>query len=95
MDNLIITGNNSRKNDARKFEMTDLELLNYILGIKLTKVLRESSFCRKKYEEGLLKKFMVENCNPITTPLQVNEKLCKDDENEKADQRIYKSMIDS
>ena len=42
-----------------------------------------------------MNKFILENCNPVTTPLQVNEKLCKDDENEKAYQRIYSSMIDS
>ena len=35
------------------------------------------------------------NCNPMTTPLQANEKLCKNDKYQKADQRLYKIMIGS
>lgn len=51
--------------------------------------------CQKKYAEGLLKKFSMENCNPVSIPLQVNEKLRKDDGAELADERVYRSIIGS
>ena len=38
---------------------------------------------------------MLENCNLMTTPLQVNEKLCKDDGHNKANEKFYRSMIGS
>ena len=36
---------------------------------------------------------MLENCNSATTTLHANENLCKDDGQEKVDQRIYRSTI--
>ena len=36
---------------------------------------------------------MLENCNSVLTQLQANEKLFKDNGQEEADQRIYRSMI--
>jgi hypothetical protein len=41
----------------------------------------------------MLKKFGMEDCKPISTPMQTSCKLSKDDESKDADQRLYRSMI--
>ncbi|KAA3469003.1 Retrovirus-related Pol polyprotein from transposon TNT 1-94 [Gossypium australe] len=46
-----------------------------------------------KYALEVLKKFKMENCKPIATPLVLNEKLSKSNNSEKADAFDYKSLI--
>jgi hypothetical protein len=43
----------------------------------------------------MLKKFGMEDCKPVSTPMQTSCKLSKDDESKDADQRLYRSMIGS
>ena len=101
VDDLIITCNNKeltltfKKKMMQEFKVTDLGLVNFFSESKLIKIKRESSFAKKIYAKIILKKFKLENCIlvVVTTPLQVDEKLCNGDRNEKADQAIYKSMI--
>ena len=41
------------------------------------------------------KKFQMEDCKPVSTPMITNCKLSKDDESKEVDQRHYRSMIGS
>jgi hypothetical protein len=41
----------------------------------------------------MLKKFEMEYCKPITTPMKTSCKLRKDDDSKSTDQRKYRSMI--
>ena len=41
----------------------------------------------------MLKKFGMEDCKPVSTPMILGCKLNKDDESKEVDQRLYKSMI--
>jgi hypothetical protein len=43
----------------------------------------------------MLKRFGMEDYNPISTPMKISCKLSKEDESKDADKRIYKSMIGS
>jgi hypothetical protein len=43
----------------------------------------------------MLKRFEMEDCKPVTTPMQTSCKLRKDDDSKSIDQRQYRSMIDS
>ena len=43
----------------------------------------------------MLKKFGMEDCKPVSTPMITGCKLSKDDESKEVDQRIYRSMIGS
>ena len=43
----------------------------------------------------MLKKFKMEDCKPVSTPMIISCKLSKEDESKEVDQRIYRSMIGS
>ena len=43
----------------------------------------------------MLKKFQMEDCKPVSTPMITGCKLSKDDESKEVDQRLYRSMIGS
>ena len=43
----------------------------------------------------MLKKFKMEDCKPVTTPMIINCMLSKEDESKEVDQKIYRSMIGS
>jgi hypothetical protein len=43
----------------------------------------------------MLKRFIMEDYKPVTTPMQISCKLSKDDDSKFTDQRQYKSMIGS
>jgi transposase InsO family protein len=101
VDDLIFTGNNMKmiagfKEDMMNtFEMTDLGLMNYFLGIEVKQQEEGIFICQKKYTEGLLKKFKMNDCKPVATPLVTNEKLQKDDGSPEADASHYRSLIGS
>ena len=85
VDDLIYTGNNLEmikefKEDMMKtFEMTDLGLMNYFLGIEVKQQEDDIFISQKKYIEALLNNFKMYDCKPVATPLVVNEKLQKVD----------------
>ncbi|XP_058726588.1 uncharacterized mitochondrial protein AtMg00810-like [Vicia villosa] len=101
VDDLIYTGNNTKmmmefKEDMMKtFEMTDLGLMSYFLGIEVSQRNEGIFISQKKYTEGLLKKFKMYGCKPVATPLITNEKLQKNDGAPEADASKYKSLIGS
>jgi len=47
----------------------------------------------KKYVENLLKKFKMDNCKIVATPLVVNEKLLKEDGAEKTNASIQEACL--
>jgi hypothetical protein len=101
VDDLIYTGNNITlingfKEDMMKtFEMTDLGLMNYFLGIEVKQEEQGIFICQKKYTKALLDKFKMNDCKPVATPLVTNEKLQKDDGSPEADATRYRSLIGS
>nr|UBX54621.1 transposon Pol polyprotein [Lupinus angustifolius] len=101
VDDLIYTGNNIKmiiefKEDKMKtFEMTDLSLMHYFLGIEVNQKEEGIFISQKKYTEELLKKFKMCECKPVATPLVTNEKLQKDDGSPQADASLYRSLIGS
>ncbi|KAL0312604.1 UNVERIFIED_CONTAM: Retrovirus-related Pol polyprotein from transposon RE1 [Sesamum radiatum] len=100
-DDLIYTGNNEKmihdfKEDMMKtFEMSDLGLMHFFLGIEINQEKEGIFICQKKYTETLLKKFKMESCKTVTTPLVTGEKYKKEDGSEKVDGSIYRSLIGS
>jgi Reverse transcriptase (RNA-dependent DNA polymerase) len=77
----------------KKYEMNDLSLLHYFLGIKIDQREDEIFISQKNYAQNILFKFKMENYNPVMTPLLMNEKLVKKDGSGDADATQYKSLI--
>lgn len=98
VDDLIITGNDSKmieefKQEMMKsFEMSDLGLMHYFLGMEVCQ--DDGIFIsQKKYAEDLLKKFNMADCKPVATLLIANEKLKKEDGEKLTDGATYRSLI--
>ncbi|KAK4401740.1 Retrovirus-related Pol polyprotein from transposon TNT 1-94 [Sesamum angolense] len=89
-DDLIYTGNNEKmiqdfKEDMMKtFEMSDLGLMHFFLGIEINQEKEGIFICQRKYTETLLKKFKMESCKTVTTPLVTGEKYQKEDGSQKS-----------
>ena len=101
VDDLIYTGTNPKMIEEFKkammseYEMTDLGLMKYFLGIQVKQSPGQIFLSQEKYAEDLLQKFNMGNCKPMTTPMAVNEKLSKNDGMEKIDGAIYRSLVGS
>ncbi|WVZ80759.1 hypothetical protein U9M48_028212 [Paspalum notatum var. saurae] len=80
---------------AKEFEMSMIGELTFFLGFQI-KQLREGTFIyQEKYTRDLLKRFKMDDCKPIETPMATNTKLDPDESGIKVDQTLYRSMIGS
>ena len=80
---------------AREFEMSMIGELNFFLGFQ-TKQLKEGTFIhQEKYTKDILKKFKMDDCKPIKTPMPTNGHLDLDEGGKPVDQTLYRSMIGS
>ena len=101
VDDLIVTGSNLsmitkfKQQMMKMFKMTDLGLMNYFLGMEIDQSKEGIFICQERYARNILKKFNMEWCKPISTPLAQNEKLSKDDDSGEADSTRYRSIIGS
>jgi len=62
-----------------KFEMKDLSLISYFLGLEVHQMQDEISVSQSKYARDMLKRFKIENCALVVTPTAHGEHLCKYD----------------
>ena len=80
-DDLIYAGNNETmvkefKDDImRTFDMTDLGLMHYFLGIEVDQTDEGIFISQKKYTNSVLKKFWMHGCKYVATSLVPNEKV--------------------
>jgi hypothetical protein len=78
-----------------EFEMSLLGELSFFLGLQIRQRNQESFISQTKYIREMLKRFRMEDCKPVITPMQTSCKLSKDDDSKSTDQRQYMSMIGS
>ncbi|KAL3519542.1 hypothetical protein ACH5RR_017691 [Cinchona calisaya] len=96
---LLITRSSAKLIDKFKqdmmqaFEMTDLGLMTFFLGMEIEQRKYEFLICQKNYAKEILKKFRMEDCKEMTTPMNQKQKLSKDDGVEKVDETYYRSLI--
>lgn len=97
VDELIYMGTNPnmvedfKRSMKEEFEMTDLGLMKYFLGIQVKQYSGEITLCQEKYIDDLLRKFHMENCKPVDTPMAANLKLQLNDGATKVDVTRYRS----
>ncbi|XP_038687179.1 uncharacterized mitochondrial protein AtMg00810-like isoform X2 [Tripterygium wilfordii] len=101
VDDLVLTGNDEqliaefKRHMKENFEMNDLGLMNYFLGIEVEQQEGHVFISQRRYLKELLSKFNMEGCKAVATPFVTHEKFYKDDGSPKADPSLYRSMIGS
>ena len=75
--------------------MSLLGEMKFFLGLQISQLNNEIFISQSKYIKEMLKKFGMEDCKPISTPMTIRCKLSKDHESKYVDQKLYKSMIGS
>jgi hypothetical protein len=70
-----------------EFEMSLLGELSFFLGLQIRQINQGIFISEIKYIKEILKRFGMEDCKPVTTPMQTSCKLSKDDDSKSIDQR--------
>ncbi|XP_067943084.1 uncharacterized protein [Watersipora subatra] len=85
-----------KQNLATLFKMKDLGKLHYCLGINIKQEEETLSLHQNHYSLQILKRFGMEDAKPVSTPVDVNVKLIKDDGVSKPVQpESYQAMVES
>ena len=101
VDDLIFTGNNPnifeefKKAMIKEFEMSDIGLMSYYLGIEVKQKEDGIFISQQRYAKEKLKKFKMDGCKPISTPVECGLKLTMFDGAEKVDATNFKSLVGS
>eukprot|EP00253_Pinus_taeda_P024114 PITA_24114 len=78
-----------------EFEMTDMGLLRYFLGIEVEKNGNEIFISQVKYVNEVLERFNMQESKAAITPTVMRLKLSKEDNNKDFDPSLYKSIVGS
>ena len=92
----LIFLNAEKKSSCDRLETTDQGEDHYILemSIKRDRQNRTMYISQQNYAKGILKRFGMEECKPISTPMENNAKFHKlSDEDEPFDTQIYQQAI--
>jgi hypothetical protein len=73
---------------ASEFEMKDIGMKNYLLGLEVWKVSREIFLVQGKYAVDILRRFRMEESKSISTPMITNPKNIDSSDSELVDPRI-------
>jgi hypothetical protein len=68
-----------------EFEISLLGELSFFLGLQIRQSNQGIFISQTKYISEMLKRFRMEDCKPIITPMQTSYKLRKDDDSKSTD----------
>lgn len=83
VDDLIYTGSDVdmfddfKKSMMNEFDMIDLGLMHYFLGIEVVQSAAGNFVFQKKYVKDVLERFQMINSNPVGTPTEIGLKLTR------------------
>ena len=101
VDDLIITSSHEERIShtqellSREFEMTDLGLMHFCLGIEVWQGPDNIFISRTKYVREILKAFRMTECKDVGTPMEVDLKLSVEDTSAVVDERLYRKLVGS
>ncbi|XP_057982378.1 uncharacterized mitochondrial protein AtMg00810-like [Malania oleifera] len=78
-----------------EFEMSDLGMMHYFLGIEVVQSANGIFISQKKYVQDILDRFRMKDCNLVSTSTEFGLKLNKDHEGKKVDNTLYKQIVGS
>ncbi|XP_057954001.1 uncharacterized mitochondrial protein AtMg00810-like, partial [Malania oleifera] len=100
VDDLIFTGNNPemfaafKRSMVKEFEMTDIGQMAHFLGIEVVQSEKGIFISQSHYAKEVLKKFGMDKCNPVTTPVETRLELRKNEQGD-VDPTYFKSLVGS
>jgi len=101
VDDLIFMGNNDemiekfKSTMIQEFEMTDLGLMKFFLGLEVRQGKTGIFISQEKYAKEILEKFKMASCNPVSIPMEPGAKLSKFDGGERVNASKYRSLVGS
>lgn len=101
MDDLIFTGDDEvmmfdfKSSMMRVFDMTDLGRMGFFLGIEVLQKPDGIFVCQRNYDMEVLKRFVVQKSNPVSSPIVPGFKVCRDDDGIIVDETYYKHIVGS
>jgi len=101
VDDLIISGDDTDGIKTLKgllsstFEMKDLKELHYCLGLEVLRTSNYTFLLQHKYMEGILRKFSMEDCKPVSTPLEQNFRFPDESSDSEVDANRYRQLVGS
>ena len=75
--------------------MKALGELKHFLGLEVKRVKDGIFLCQQKYTKNLLKKYGMLECKPISTPVEVNTKLCSAEGKNLEESTMYSQLVGS
>jgi hypothetical protein len=98
VDEMFLTGNAKlivkyKRNLALEFEMKDLGMMHYFLGLEVWQKPNEIFLSQGKYALEILKRFEIMDCESMPTPMVTNLKLLSDTYSDTVDVTMYIEMI--
>ena len=101
VDDLIFTGNDPmmfdefKRSMIKEFEMTDIGLMSHFLGIEVKQSEDGIFISQSGYAKEVLKKFKMDSCNPVNTPVEIGLELRKSISGGNVDPTYFKSLVGS
>jgi superfamily I DNA and/or RNA helicase len=100
VDDLFLTGEEKLIIDCKKklvveFEMKDLGLMHYFLGLEVWQSLKKIFLNQGKYAIEILKRFHMLECKSMNKPMETNLKLLVGTSSELVDATLYRQIIGS
>ena len=75
--------------------MKDLGHLHYCLGLEVWRENGKTLITQSKYTKEVLRRFNMNTCKPISTPLEQNVKLNNNDDSKEVDGTLYRQLVGS
>ena len=100
VDDLFLTGEDKpiiecKKNLAVKFEMKDLGMMHYFLGLEVWQYQDKIFLHQGKYVVEILQKCGMIDCKAMNTPMTTSLKLLNGDALEEDDATLYRQIVGS
>ncbi|KAL9281401.1 putative RNA-directed DNA polymerase [Arabidopsis thaliana] len=99
VDDLFVTGTSLeliirfKKEMSSKFEMSDLGLLSYYLGIEVTQHSEGITLNQSRYALKILEEAGMKDCNPVHVPMDTSFQPSKSESEKEVDAKLYRRNV--
>lgn len=101
VDDLIYAGSDEKiciefkESMKKEFDMSDLGRMKYFLGVQVSQTKEAISLSQERYAREVVKRFGLEEANPVQVPMVPGFALTKSGSGEEVDGSWYKSLVGS